>query len=163
MRRPPRRRGALGFTVVEMMTVVGIAAIVLSMAAPAMSQLLEAQRLRSVAFDLISDLSLARSESLKRRGRVSVAPMTDRGWPGGWRVQIESSGEVVRQRSPAGGGLSITGAPASVTYDRNGRLAGGAGVLRIELDSASLSQEAQGRCISIDPLGRARSDVGTCG
>ena len=163
MMRTPWRQRAAGFTLVEMMTVVGIAAIVLSMAAPAMSQLLEAQRLRSVAFDLISDLSLARNESLKRRERVSVAPIAGIGWSRGWRVRVESSGEVLRQRSPAGGGLSVAGAPTSVTYDRNGRLAGGAGVVRIELDSAALSQEAQGRCISIDSLGRARSDVGACG
>jgi type IV fimbrial biogenesis protein FimT len=161
-RTPPRRR-APGFTLVEMMAVVGIAAILLSMAAPSMSQLLEAQRLRSVAFDLISDLALARTESLKRRERVSVAPITLSNWPGGWRVRVESSGEVVRQRSQTGGQLSFAGAPNSVTYDRNGRITGGGGVVRIELDSPSLSPSAQGRCISIDPLGRARSDAGTCG
>jgi type IV fimbrial biogenesis protein FimT len=152
-----------GFTLVEMMAVVAVSAILLAIAAPGMSQLLETQRLRSAAFDLISDLTLARNESLKRATRVSVKPTNESDdWSAGWRVLVESTGEVVRQRSPAGGTLSVSGAPLSVTYDRNCRLAAPAGVLRIELDSAALSQDAQGRCISIDPLGRARSDVGAC-
>ena len=152
-----------GFTLVEMMVVVALTAILLSIAAPGMSQLLESQRLRSLAFDLISDLTLARNESLKRSARVSMRPTNDRDWSAGWRVFVESNGEIVRQRSPAGGGLSVSGAPLSITYDRNGRLAAPSGVIRIELDSATLNQDAQGRCISIDPLGRTRSDVGTCG
>lgn len=146
-----------------MMAVVGITAILLAIAAPGMSQLLESQRLRSLSFDLLSDLTLARNEALKRGSRISVAPVTEGDWSGGWRVVAEDGGDLVRQRSPAGGTLSVTAAAASVVYDRNGRLAAPAGVLRIELDSAALSQETQGRCITIDPLGRARSDVGTCG
>jgi len=146
-----------------MMAVVGITAILLAIAAPGMSQLLESQRLRSLSFDLLSDLTLARNESLKRGARVSVAPVTQSDWSGGWRVVVEANGELVRQRSPAGGTLSVSGAPSSVTYDRNGRLAGPSGVIRIELESAALSQQTQGRCISVDPLGRARSDVGACG
>ncbi|MBA3478388.1 MAG: prepilin-type N-terminal cleavage/methylation domain-containing protein, partial [Lautropia sp.] len=49
---------ARGFTLVEMMTVIGIAAILMSIAAPGMSQLLESQRLRALAFDLVSDMTL---------------------------------------------------------------------------------------------------------
>jgi type IV fimbrial biogenesis protein FimT len=160
VRTPLQERG---FTLVEMMVVVAVTAILVSIAAPGMSQLLESQRLRSLAFDLISDLTLARNESLKRGARVSVRATNDRDWSAGWQVFSETDGEVVRQRSPAGGSLSVSGAELSVTYDRNGRLAAPAGVIRLELDSAALAQETQGRCISIDPLGRARSDVGRCG
>lgn len=152
-----------GFTLVEMMAVVGITAILMAFAAPGMSQLLESQRLRSLAFDLLSDLMLARNESLKRGARVIVAPVRQGDWSTGWRVFVEANGETVRQRSPAGGTLAVSGAPPSITYDRNGRLAGSGGVVRIGLETAVLSQEAQGRCISIDPLGRARSEVGRCG
>lgn len=144
------------------MAVIGIAAILMSIAAPGMSQLLESQRLRALAFDLVSDMTLARNESLKRGARVRVVPLAAADWSGGWRVLVEGNGEVVRQRSPAGGTVSVSGAPAAVIYDRNGRLTGTAGVVRIAMDSASLPQETQRRCISIDPLGRVRSDVGRC-
>ena len=163
MTRSSWRARARGFTLVEMMTVIGIAAILLSIAAPGMSQLLESQRLRSLAFDLVSDMTLARNESLKRAARVRVSPLRESDWSAGWQVLVEANSEVVRQRSPAGGTLLVSGAPSSVTYDRNGRLTGAAGMIRIALDSPSLSHKTQGRCISIDPLGRVRSDVGTCG
>ena len=162
MARATNTLRARGFTLVEMMAVLTITAIVLSIAAPGMSQLLESQRLRSLAFDLISDLTFARNESLKRGARVSVMPTSNEDRSTGWRVLVVASGDLVRQRSPVGGTLSISGAPTSVTYDRNGRLAGSIGVIRIGLDSAALANEIHGRCVSIDPLGRARSDVGTC-
>jgi type IV fimbrial biogenesis protein FimT len=163
MRRQMQYTSGRGFTLVEMLAVIGITAILLAIASPALSQLLESQRLRSLSFDLIADLTLARNEALKRGERVGLAPVSESDWTRGWRVVVEDSDEVVRHRSPAGGTLTVSGAPGSVTYDRNGRLASAGGVIRIELDSTALSQELQGRCISIDPLGRARSDVGSCG
>lgn len=157
-----QRRSAGGFTLIEMMAAITIVAIMLSIAAPAMNQFLEAQRLRSLAFDMVGDLTLARNESLKRSAGVTVVPLAGTDWSSGWRVNVDASGELLRQRTPAGGMLTVSGAPASVAYDRNGRLVGAAGVIRIEIGSAALSVDSQARCVSIDPLGRARSDVGTC-
>lgn len=170
--RPPRRasgarrcssgRRSAGFTLVEMMAVVSIMAIMLAFAVPGMRDLLEAQRLRSVTFDLVADLTLARNEALKRGAGVTVAPLGDGDWSGGWRVSLDADGSVLRERTPGGGDLTVSDAPAAIAYDRNGRLVGGDGVIRVELDSASLSHEGQKRCVSVDPLGRARSDVGGC-
>ena len=162
MKQTYRCRTDGGFTLVEMLAVMAISAVMLAIAAPNLTQLLESQRLRAMTFDLISDLTLARNESLKRSARVNVVPTTDRNWSGGWRVVVETSGEVVRQRSQAGGAVLVSDAPAVVTYDRSGRLAGTAGVIRMGLESMLLSGQAHGRCITIDPLGRSRSDVGTC-
>lgn len=153
---------ARGFTLIEMMTVVVVMTIMLSFAVPGLTHLLESQRLRSFAFDLVSDLTLARNESLKRGAAVTVAPIAGADWSSGWRVRVTASGEVLRQRSQAGGTTAVSGAPASVAYDRNGRLTGSASVVRVELDSVSLTDDSQARCVSIDLLGRARSDVGKC-
>lgn len=162
MRAKGSGRRAGGFTLIEMMATVSIMAILMSVAVPGMSDLLESQRLRSAAFDLISDLTLARNEALKRGGNVTIAPLSGTDWTNGWRVQLAADNSVLRERSPAGGTLTISGAPASLTYDRNGRLAGGGGTQRLQLDSSALAHDGQRRCVSIDPLGRARSDVGAC-
>lgn len=149
-----------GFTLIEMMVVVSVLAIMLSLAMPALGSLLEAQRLRAAAFDLVGDLTAARGEALNRRQTVVVAPISSGDWTSGWRVT--DGDDVLRQRSPTGGSLSVSGAPATISYDRNGRLTGGGGMVRIELGSTRLSDESRMRCISIDPLGRVRSDVGEC-
>lgn len=162
MRAKPSACRAGGFTLVEMLATVSIMAILMSVAVPGMRDLLESQRLRSAAFDLIADATLARNEALKRGASVTVSPQSGTDWTSGWRVQLATDNSVLRERSPVGGTLTISGAPASLTYDRNGRLAGGGGVQRVELDSSALSQAGQKRCVSIDPLGRARSDVGAC-
>lgn len=149
-----------GFTLIEMMVVVSVLAVMLSLAMPGLGSLLEAQRLRAAAFDLVGDLTAARGEALNRRQTVLVAPISSGDWTSGWRVT--EGGEVLRQRSPVGGSLSVSEAPASIAYDRNGRLSGGDGFVRIELGSSRLSDETRMRCISIDPLGRVRSDIGEC-
>lgn len=155
-------RRAGGFTLVEMLATVSIMAILLSVAVPGMRDLLESQRLRSAAFDLMADLSLARNEALKRGANVTVSPQSGTDWTTGWQVRLAADNSVLRQRSPAGGALTVSNAPSSLTYDRNGRLAGGGGTVRVQLDSSALSHDGQKRCVSIDPLGRARSDVGAC-
>ena len=151
-----------GFTLIEMMTVVTVMAILMAFAVPGMSGLLEAQRLRSATFDLVADLTLARNESLKRGARVTVSPLSGSDWSNGWRVRMDANGELLRQRSPGGGQLAVSKAPASIAFDRNGRLTGAAGVIRIELDSAAVDSDSQARCISVDLLGRARSAAGVC-
>jgi type IV fimbrial biogenesis protein FimT len=146
-----------------MLTVVAVLAILMGLAAPGMNGLLDSQRLRSTTFDLIADLTLARSESLKRGLDVAVTPISGRDWSAGWQVRTDELGELLRERSPAGGTLVFTGAPTSVVFDRNGRLARASNILRIQLDSSALTGPSGTRCISIDMLGRARSNTGDCG
>jgi type IV fimbrial biogenesis protein FimT len=154
----PRRRA--GFTLIEMMVVVSVMAVMLTLAMPSLSALLEAQRLRSAAFDLVGDLTTARGEALNRRQSVSISPVSSGDWTSGWRVT--EGDEVIRQRSPLGGSLSVSGAPGSIAYDPNGRLAAADGFIRIEIGSSALTDETRLRCISVDPLGRVRSDIGEC-
>ena len=67
----------LGFTLVEMMVVVSIAAILISIAVPSYSALIKSNRLSSGTNEFISALLLARSEALKRSESVSVCASKD--------------------------------------------------------------------------------------
>jgi type IV fimbrial biogenesis protein FimT len=59
-----------GFTLIELMVVVALAAIVLALAAPSFSGLLERRRLEGAAAELGTDIQYARSEAVQRNRNV---------------------------------------------------------------------------------------------
>ena len=88
------RRYNQGFTLVEMIITVAIAAIVLGMGVPGFQQLIRANRTVTEVNRLVTALSLARSEAVKRNATVamcrasgsncSLAPGVN--WENGWVV-----------------------------------------------------------------------------
>lgn len=150
------RRPISGFTLIELMVTVAVLAVVVSLAAPSFRSIVEAQRMRAAAFDLMADLTLARSEALKR-GQI-VAPITlspvSGSWASGW--SITAGEEVVSTKNTIGSGVSITG-PTSVVFDRNGRVS--STVAKFALADSSATRR---RCISIDPSGRPKSSTTEC-
>lgn len=154
--RPLPLRPARGFTLIELMAAVAVLAIIMGLAAPAFRSLLEAQRMRAAAFDMMADLVLARSEALKRGTTVTLAPAAS-GWSSGWSVTAGT--EVLSSKNTVGGGVSFTTSPASVTFDRNGRVSSSTNVVRFALRNSDASRQ---RCISLDPSGRPKSTTTAC-
>lgn len=160
--RTARRRSALGFTLIELMVAVAVLAVIVSLASPSFRTLLEAQRMRSAAFDLMADITLARSEALKR-GETSTPVTLTRDasnstgrWDSGWSVT--AGAEVLSRKNPVGSGVTING-PATVTFDRNGRASNLTNVARFAFTSSSAANK---RCISIDPSGRPKISTSAC-
>jgi prepilin-type N-terminal cleavage/methylation domain-containing protein len=61
-----------GFTIIELMTVMIVAAILLTIAAPAFNDMLERRRLEGQANELVTDLSYAKSEAVQRNSNVML-------------------------------------------------------------------------------------------
>jgi prepilin-type N-terminal cleavage/methylation domain-containing protein len=91
-----QRARALGFTLIEVMTVLAILAILAALAGPDMARFVNMRQVETVAFRLSEDLQFARSEALKRNARVLLcngaaasdceAAPTATSWANGWRI-----------------------------------------------------------------------------
>lgn len=71
-RRSSRKALAAAFTLVELMIVVALIAIIVTLSAPSFRDMILMQRLRGINAQLVTDLSLARSEAISRGVFVGV-------------------------------------------------------------------------------------------
>ena len=83
----------LGFTLIELMMTVTIAAILLGIGVPSMSEFVTTNRRAAAVNMLVSDMQRARGFAITRRVRVVLCPSSDgvtclpattRDWSGGW-------------------------------------------------------------------------------
>jgi len=98
-----------GFTLLELMTAVGISAILLAIAVPAFRNITVNSQLTAQVNDLVSALNVARSEAIKRNGTItfcraplatSTACATSAGDWANWIVRT-SGGTVLRRGTVA--------------------------------------------------------------
>lgn len=99
----PRRARPRGFTLIELMIAVAIAAILLALAAPNFTQALGKNRLSSAASELTGAVQLARAEAIRNNRRVTLCRSEDGSacssssstWPG-WILFVDSNSDGVR-------------------------------------------------------------------
>lgn len=137
---PPVR--SAGFTLFELMLTLGLAAVLMGLAAPSVTEFVRSSRLAGGARDLVMDFGLARDEAVMRATRVTICGSSNLtncanvGWDGGRIVFVDGGtagtvdgGDVVliRSRGPQGGvwtGASGVAAASVVSFQPNGRLTG---------------------------------------
>ena len=141
---------------VELLTVISILVIIIGVMAPSFSEFLAAQQAKGLSYDLTGDHLLARNEALKRNASVTVSH-DGASWAQGWRVVSVSDGESLSTRHPAAQSVTVTGAPATITFDFNGRVSSPAATVRI-----TISSQSSHRCVQLDPSGRVRAVHGAC-
>lgn len=85
------RSRARGFTIVELMVTIGIAAVLAGLAAPSFKQVTASNRLKTHTSALHTSLLMARSEAIKRHARVVMCKSSDGAtcvtagdWQQGW-------------------------------------------------------------------------------
>ncbi len=92
-----------GFTLIELLVVVAIVAILASLAAPSFRTLLVSRSVLAAADTLVSDMTLARSEALKRSSAVTICRSTNGttcnttvgSWNVGWIVFVDLNADGV--------------------------------------------------------------------
>lgn len=91
-----------GFTLIELMVAVVIAAILLMVGIPSLSERLAAERLERSTGELASAYRFARSEAVK----LTLPVVLQGTHNGGWEVTADS--KLLRQAAAPGGGVSIS-------------------------------------------------------
>lgn len=93
-------RADRGFSVIELLVAMAAVALVILVAVPGSSALIEKYRLKSASKDLLSGLAIARAESEARSSTVRVCPSSnghtcrsDGNWNLGWLVYSDGNGD----------------------------------------------------------------------
>lgn len=149
-----------GFTLIEMMVVVTMAAVVLTVGVPSYRNFILRQRVKAAAFAFANAAVLARSEAIKRNTDVALVAAAG-GWAKGWSVQVAASGTVLSRQDGYDGVVMASVAPKStattVSYQYSGRLNAAVNDLQVNDQNG-----ASARCISFDLSGLPKSRLGNC-
>lgn len=173
-----QRRSSSGFTLVELMITLAIAAILLMVAVPNLSAYRRNAELTAAANTLMASLNTARSEAMKRGRNAMIVPTNNASsWNDGWVVFVdidrsqnfnESTDAVVSSQVALPAGMSVsgvnsaTGATPYIMFDASGysRLkAGGFGALTLTIartEGTVSEQLDQTRRVVIASTGRVR-------
>ncbi len=94
---------------IELMVALAVLAIIIAVGLPQMSVFFKGGRMVTIPNDLLAGLHIARSEAIKRNGRVTMCKSADAGattpicatgnatdWDNGWFVFVESSGTILK-------------------------------------------------------------------
>ncbi|MEO7854350.1 MAG: GspH/FimT family protein [Rubrivivax sp.] len=138
------------------MAVLGVVAAV---AAPSFRGFIATMNTKAVAFDLINDMSFARSEAVKRNAVVTIAPI-GANWATGW--QVNAGANTLRQRDALAATISIGGNAAPLSFRPNGRLADDQMTANQLWSVSSSIAGVRPRCVILTLTGTARSKVGAC-
>lgn len=84
-----------GFTLIEMITAMAVAAILLGSAGPNMFEFIQSSRSASEYRTLLSSLQLARSEAITRGTAVTVSANSGSNWHEGFKVWADADGDGV--------------------------------------------------------------------
>lgn len=168
-----------GFTLVELLTTMAVAAILLTIAMPALNGMLRSYRLTQAANELVGAANLARSEAIQRGSRVTLVACnwqestascaTDSRWRDGWALisgpaegstdLTVTSTNLLRLFAPLAADMAMSRpAHGYLSYTRDGRALKWDGFPQNQ--TVTLSAGDRSHAVIINRLGRVRSQKG---
>jgi type IV fimbrial biogenesis protein FimT len=139
---PAAIRATRGFTTLELMITLAVAAVLAAIAAPSMIIFVHNNKMSTAARQLDADMLLARREAIKRNMRVLVCPIgsvagkcptvTATGWTQGWQVCYDADADgqcddtatgnpnPIRKHAALDSILTLTGPAAVLRFNANG-------------------------------------------
>lgn len=178
------RQGINGFTLVELIITLAIAAIITTMAVPSFQAMIRKNRMATQTNEFISALHLARSEAVKQGQRITICKSTNStasspacdtsnsiGWDRGWIVFVDGDEDaaldttevILHIHGSLGGGNHLTGntnVADYISYAPNGMTELITGAL--QMGTITLCHPPKARQIIISSTGRARTEKADC-
>ncbi len=172
MRQPNQRLNSMqGFTLVELIITISVAAILLTISVPAFRALTRTFQLSTQANIFVTSVNVSRAESIRRSRRVTLCPSADGtgcaasgNWDQGWIVFVDLDNDAARDagedliavHGALEGGLTLIGDSDVSNYisfrsDGTSRLANGTS---FQSGTITLCQEDRGIDIVLSPTGR---------
>ena len=160
-----------GFSMIELMTVLAIAMVLLAVGAPSLVELARSQQLRHAAGALLEDIAMARAQAMARGEVVEIIAAGDgRDWTRGWTVFIDRDGDgrpgpgddIIAVHGPlhrhiaAAYAFTSSAPPYYIAYNGAGRSCGDTNTAASRLGTLSLFDGTLVRRIKINMLGRPR-------
>lgn len=170
------KRQNQGFTIIELMVTLAVVGVLLAVAVPGLSDLLERNRLQSASTNLYTALLSARSEALKRNQDIVVACKQSDGsacatagsggiWKYGWLVfPADDASEILREEGElrAGDTLFAVDDPNSPGTKYNSVSFRPSGTASTELSFVLCNADADpstARVVSVEVTGRPTRHV----
>ena len=173
---------ARGLTLIELMVTISILAILMALAVPSFQSMIASSNLATATNDLANTLAQARSNAIRRGGRVTVCKSangtqcaTSGDWEQGWIVFNDitksgtsanvDTGETITFVAPAlARGIVIKGNLNYISYASDGQtklMNGGfqGGKLRVCSTNSSLSNDKRARNMTLTGTGRVVTEV----
>ena len=150
------RNAHRGFTLIELMVVISVAAILAAVGVPSFKHFIANQRVKSTSIELTGALFLARSEAVKRNANVTLAPKTTGDWTSGWTIMDGTA--VLFQQDPMESvtiAATLSGGATNIVYQPNGRPTTSPNMFQIT-GTTSL------RCIRVDASGVPNTQTVAC-
>ncbi|MFL6627140.1 MAG: GspH/FimT family pseudopilin [Vitreoscilla sp.] len=172
-----RRRRAAGFTLVELMVTIAVAAIVVAVGVPSFLRTLARHTIASQAEELQDAVRMGRNEAMKRSGPVVLCrteesnPSHCAGSGGSWQTwvlftDVARSGSfaagdaVLRQRQDASRRTTVTGDAASIRFEATGIARADVGSAVFVVGERGATDRAQLRQVCVNPRGEVAIVVG---
>ncbi len=166
-----RRSAQRGVTLIEVMIVLGIAAILLAAAVPSFREFVARNRLDGAAQDLLASLQLARSEAQRRGAQVPLrlaGAADSKDWGSGWTMFVDNNRdgvldvneEVIRQGMALNAPLTLIGSSGfgtTAAFNRDGRLTNAGGYF-VFCQGGVLTEDgrSRSRAVLVNGAGRVR-------
>ncbi|THJ33951.1 prepilin-type N-terminal cleavage/methylation domain-containing protein [Lampropedia aestuarii] len=163
-----RSTSQCGFTLLELMVVLAIAAILAALALPSFDSMVKRWRTKTAAENLVSGIYLARSEAA-RFGGVQMARIdgpecqTAGLWQCGWRVQTLGQDGVTLQTVEAIKSMVIMRRPETNTtsFNQFGQVNGLGAYSFVVVHQANQGDSSKAITVCVSSAGRVRTVRGT--